>query len=228
MSQSSESDELGVSRWDGLAQFTERHPINTHGCRCSGFMAALPHVPRPATTSSFGAFAGVTTIYADYGAFIVFAVGLLNREVAFEKSMTLQTAPLCPKTEHRAAKRNRVVHRPSRLFDILDHPRYSSGHPVANFPDQFRSAARSRCMSQRRVTLARRRRPNEVETIKRKGQCVSLNEGKRVAWLWIDIDANNFKTRLIQTHARAARTATQIESLVFGLCQHLVALNALG
>ena len=54
---------------------------------------------------------------------------------------------------------------------------------------------------------------------------IALVELKRVARLRRDIDADNFEARLMQPHARAARTAKQVESAWFCSHQHLVAFS---
>ena len=85
-----------------------------------------PYVLRTAPARRRSAFAGMAAIDADHGTVIVAAVRALNGKAALEKAMTLKSATLRPKIEHRVAERHRIAHVPARFLDVFNAPRDAS------------------------------------------------------------------------------------------------------
>lgn len=214
MSKGSATDIFRVGRGDGFAHLVQGHPVDAHGFRCRRPVAALPYVLRTAPASRRSAFAGMAAIDADHGTVIVAAVRALNGETALEKAMTLKSATLRPKLEHRAAERHRIAHIPSRFLDVFNAPRDASSlQPISYRADQqgMGGSFGARRMTHGRVALTDGRSPNEIVAGQINRQCVGLNEWERVSLVALKIDAYNVKSSPVKAHCRAAGAAKQIK-----------------
>jgi hypothetical protein len=209
------TNELGIGWRDGLAQFAKRHPVDAEGFGSGSLVATFPNVLCAAPAVSSRPLASMAPVDANNWPIVVAASRLADEEIAFEKAVALSAATLRSKAEHRAAKRDRIAHGRLGFLDVLDDPRNTGWHPVANLIDQERRTLGAWGMTQSGVTLARRARPYEIEAVERERERVGLNEGERISRLRLDIDADDFEPCTVQAHARTASAAKQIECSQF-------------
>ena len=110
----------------------------------------------------------MAAVDANHRPFIVLADRRRHGKAGLEQAVTLEApaigAGMGLEPEHRATQQDRIAELVARLFDVLNCPRLAGADQrVARRRDQIRVTVLAWRVPQRRVALARRRRPDDIE-----------------------------------------------------------------
>jgi hypothetical protein len=206
-SKKSPSNVFAVGWGDGLRKFRPLHPFNSESITPVFGIAKMQVVPSASSSRVPNASKNSPL---SYGLLIVLRMRWCQHcKIGFKVPVSISL-----ESKHQAAKFDGIEKwSAANIFNYP--PARCTFQSLPNWPNQIRMSLTPSTAewTHRTVSLAWRTCPNKIEPLQRECESVGLDKMERIIALGLNINACNFKSRIMEPHGCTASLTKKVKSL---------------